>query len=122
MSSFAPPPPPPGPNYLAMLAGIGAKPHHFVLITFHYPPQVSELEASHYIQPIVNTADDWIKYSSNCWIVWTSKTAHEWYLQFQGVDALKPCSILAVGVDLSANNRSGQLPKWVWEWIDKPRR
>jgi hypothetical protein len=118
------PPPlkPPGDalNQLMMMLG-GLTPRRYTHISFHFPPGVSELEASHYIQPVINKADDWLKYTGNCWIVWSSKTPTEWYEQFAGIERLKACSILVVKLDLTPQNRAGQFPEWIWDWIHKPR-
>lgn len=104
---------------LAMLSGRSAR--RYTLISFHFPPTLSELEGSHYIQPIINGADDWLKYAGNCWIVWSSKTPQQWYEQFAPIERLKQCSIFIVKLDLSPENRAGQFPQWVWDWIQKTR-
>lgn len=127
MSNWPPPPgggaPPwtPGTNInlLALLGGLGAK--HYIHISFSYPSSMDELEAAHRIQPIINTADDWLKYADNCWIIWTSQTPQQWYDKFAAVEELKMCSILIVKQNLSPENRAGQLPQWVWDWIQKSR-
>jgi hypothetical protein len=124
MSLIPPPPPPPSgyPDVWAALAALSFN-KHYLHISFHYPPPMSELEAAHRIQPIINTADDWLKYAGNCWIVWSSQKPQEWFDKFAAVDALKPCSIFIVKIDLSPSpdNRAGQFPKWVWEWIGRTR-
>jgi hypothetical protein len=111
---------PPGPpNFLAMLSGQWNK--RYIHITFHFPPSLTSLEAQHRIQPVINTADDWLKYADNCWIVWSSLTPKDWYGKFALVPELKDCSILIFYVDLSPDKRFGQLPQWVWDWIQKIR-
>lgn len=106
-------------SLLAVLAGYYNR--RYTLISFHFPPTISELEASHYIQPVINTADDWLKYAPNNWIVWSAKTPKEWYDKFQPIEQLKQCSIFIVGLNLSPDNRAGQFPQWVWDWLQKPR-
>jgi hypothetical protein len=118
MSSFTPPPPNFGAtSSLAML--FGSK--KYVHLSFTYPTDFSALAASHFIQPIINTADDWLKYADNCWIIWSYKSPKDWYDKLAEIQELKNCSMLAVNVDLSPGNRAGQFPKWVWDWLDKPR-
>lgn len=111
--------PPPPPNYLAMLAGQYSR--RYTLITFYFSRSMSELEASHHIQPVINEADDWVKYADNCWIVWSANTPQQWYEQFQPIEQLKSSSIFVVKLDLSPENRAGQFPQWVWDWIGKWR-
>ena len=116
MSSLTPPPAPLT-GIAALLAGMRSK--RYIHISFHYPPPLTELEAAHRIQPIINTADDWLKYAGNCWIVWSALTPKQWYEKFAAVPELSKCSVLIVRLDLSPENRAGQLPQWVWDWIQK---
>jgi hypothetical protein len=112
---------PPNIDALAALAGMYGATKRYVHISFTYPSDLSALGASHFVQPVINTADDWLKYAENCWIVWSHKTPGEWYRQLSAIKELKGCSMLLVGIDVSESNRSGQLPKWVWEWLNKSR-
>jgi hypothetical protein len=115
MSSFPPPPPFPRLDYLASLGR-----RRYVLLSFYFGTTPS-LEASHYIQPVINRADDWLKYADNCWIVWSAKTPDQWYAELTQIEQVKAFSIFILYVDVSGSNRAGQLPPWAWEWIDKPR-
>jgi hypothetical protein len=68
--------------------------------------------------PIFNEAIDWVRYAPNSWILWTDKTPLEWY------NLLKPHvhrddSIFICVIDIK--QRSGWLPKVIWDWINKPR-
>ncbi len=112
--------PPDYPNWLAVLAGTYYK--KYLHISFYFPPSLSEMEAQHRIQPIINTADDWLKYAPNCWIVWTSDTPEQWYQKLAADPELRnKCSIFVLKVDLSPANRAGQLQQWAWDWLAKPR-
>ena len=77
-------------------------------------PKVQELE------PLFNViAPDWLRYSFNCWIVWTARPASDFLY------ALKPRigasdSILIVKLDPS--DRTGWQPKWIWDWMDRKRQ
>jgi hypothetical protein len=77
-------------------------------------PKVQELE------PIFNAlAPDWLRYSFNCWIVWTSRPASDFFY------SLKPAigqsdSFLIVKLDMT--DRNGWQPSWVWEWMDRKRQ
>ena len=31
------------------------------------------------MEPVFNQAHDWLRYSGNCWIVWTTLSAQDWY-------------------------------------------
>jgi|SRR5271157_2994524 len=113
------PPAPRAVDWLAILAGFNKR---YVHIAFHYPPTMDALAAEHRIQPIINTADDWLKYAGNCWIVWSPHTAKQWYEKFAAVKELGACYVLIVNLDLAPENRAGQLPDWAWSWIQKKRQ
>ena len=87
----------------------------YLHIAFHSvgQPLIKELE------PVFgNLAEDWIRYSGNCWIVWTSNDPNAWHA------ALKPHmrpddQFLILG--LKNGIAVGWLPQWIWDWINKPR-
>lgn len=106
-------------NLLALLAGMTSK--RYTHISFHFPPPMTELEGAHRVQPIINSADDWLKYAGNCWIVWSALSPKQWFEKFETVPELSKCSILIVKLDLTPENRAGQLPQWIWDWIQKSR-
>jgi len=113
------PPPPPDYSSLALIAaGLWRK--HYLQITFYFPRSVNELVAHNQVQQVVN-ASDWLRLANNCWIVWTNESPEQWYQKLAGLPLLKEASILILKVDVSRNNRAGQLPDWAWEWLDKAR-
>jgi hypothetical protein len=76
-------------------------------------PKVQELE------PLFNAlAPDWIRYSPNCWIVWTARPASDFMYALKNVVG-QTDSFLIVKIDMS--DRNGWQPLWVWEWMDKKR-
>src|SRR5271167_166154 len=111
---------PPPSNYNALASLLSLSPRKYLHVSFYIPPTMSDLEATHRIQPIINTADDWLHYAPNCWIVWTNQNPQQWYEKFAADPELKAkCSILVFGVDLSSFNRAGQLQQWAWDWLGK---
>lgn len=87
--------------------------HLIITFKFRGEPKVDEL------QPTFDAhAADWLRLSSNIWIVWTVDSAEQWS------SWLKPLigdndSILVFGID--PKNRSGWAPKMVWDWLNKNR-
>jgi hypothetical protein len=76
-------------------------------------PKVQELE------PLFNAlAPDWLRYSFNCWIVWTARPANDFLYALKGAIG-KTDSVLIVKLDLS--DRAGWQPKWIWDWMDRKR-
>jgi hypothetical protein len=91
--------------------------NRFLHISFTFNeglPKVQELV------PIFNAiAPDWVRYSYNCWIVWSARPASDFLF------ALKPAiaqsdSVLIVKLDMS--DRTGWQPQWIWEWMDRKRQ
>ena len=70
------------------------------------------------LEPVFNKAVDWLRYAPNCWIVWTTSSAQTWYERLK--PHLKQGDYLFIG-RLNVSERSGWLPKWIWEWLSKPR-
>lgn len=61
-------------------------------------------------------ATDWIRYSQNCWIAKTSKTAGEFYSVL--APHLTKLEMVLV-VEVALGNRQGWQPQWVWDWFNK---
>jgi len=76
------------------------------------PPDLKALEEK------FNKSIDWVRYSKECWIVWTSSDPNTWY------NRLKPLlkendDIFIVKIDI--NVRQGWLPTWIWDWVKEKR-
>ena len=93
---------------------------HYLHLSFHFYGPVSQ-QLVDKIAEAINSADDWLRYSNNCWILWTSHSPEDWYNRLILIPELKPHSIFIVRVDISPQNRSGQFPRWIWDWINKSR-
>jgi hypothetical protein len=113
---------PPNTNWLniALLAGYSTS-KHYLHISIAFSDHTMETVANNQVQQVINSAEDWLRYASNCWIVWTGESPEQWYKKIIGISLLKNASMLVLKVDLSPTNRYGQFPPWVWEWIDKQR-
>jgi hypothetical protein len=90
--------------------------NRFLHISFTFNegiPKVQELE------PLFNAlAPDWIRYSPNCWIVWTARPASDFMYALKNMVGQSD-SFLIVKLDMS--ERNGWQPQWIWEWVDKKR-
>src|SRR5258705_6241618 len=64
------------------------------------------------------TNDEWIRYASNNWIIWTEKSAGEITKVVRGAYGTEDQLLV---VNLDAQEKDGSLPKWVWDWIDSKR-
>jgi len=81
-------------------------------ISFHFydRPKIDELEKT------FDTAFDWLRYTSNCWIVYTARSPQDWYLLLK--PHLHPNDHILI-YKIDPNVRYGYMPKWVWEWLNK---
>lgn len=81
-------------------------------VGFAFPgvPKMRDLE------PIMSAiADDWIRYSSTNWILWTSRTAPEILnVIFTNIDPQD--NVLVSPFD--AKGCIGRLPQWAWTWLN----
>lgn len=71
------------------------------------------------LEPVFNAiAPDWLRYSPNCWIVWTDRPASDFLYVLKPMIA-ESDSILIVKLDMT--DRNGWQPQWIWEWMDRKR-
>src|SRR5438067_2116973 len=86
--------------------------NQFVHVGLVFPgvPKMRDLE------PIfTQISDDWIRYSANNWILWTSKNATEvGNALISRID--EQDHFLIVPVDM--NFCAGRLAPWIWTWIN----
>lgn len=58
---------------------------------------------------------DWLRYTQNCWIIWTAKNPGEILNVFAPHISLAD-SVFIAAMDMT--DRHGYLPPWCWQWID----
>jgi len=80
-------------------------------------PNSSDYQES--IEKELNRATDWIRYSPNCWLIYTSRTAQSWYKSLSAIPGIKDANLMLYEVNLS--NRAGWIKRSVWDWITKER-
>lgn len=84
-----------------------------ISFTFNEGPKVQEL-----VRVFDAATPDWIRYSPNCWIVWTARPASDlMYLLKPLLDVTDAMFI----VKLDMTDRNGWQPTWIWEWMDRRR-
>lgn len=70
------------------------------------------------VEAQLDQAQDWIRYATNSWLLWTDKSAEEWHHIFRdNVPELRQHQYLIVGADIS--ERQGWMPQQVWEWVNR---
>jgi hypothetical protein len=88
----------------------------FLHISFKWDngdPKIAQLK------PVFDRAPDWFRYTSNCWVVWTSLSAEKWYERLRPF--LTDADTLFI-VKLDVSERQGWLSKSMWDWLDKERK
>ena len=70
------------------------------------------------VQVVLNDATDWIRYSDQCWLIYSSINAREWHKQLSGF--VKDEGELFIA-RLEIDDRQGWMAKSFWDWIRKKR-
>ena len=67
------------------------------------------------IEEIFNEADSWLRYATNCWLLWTDLSAGDWTGRLESVIEKEKRHFFIC--QLNMNDRSGWLQKATWDWI-----
>jgi hypothetical protein len=70
------------------------------------------------IENVLDKAKDWVRYSPNSYILYTTTSVQTWYTRLRRILDEKDNIFV---VELNIENRQGWLPKSVWEWLRKDR-
>ncbi len=92
--------------------GLPAKKYLHVSFAWGGVPKSKELE------PVFDSADAWMRYTRDCWIVYTTENAQDWYNRL--VPHITTADRMLI-CELNVSNKYGWLDKWMWEWFNKTR-
>jgi hypothetical protein len=68
------------------------------------------------VENALNQFDNWIRYSQNCWIIYTDRDASYLYGKLGSLArSAKGGHIFIVCLDIK--NRQGWMPKSLWNWL-----
>jgi hypothetical protein len=83
----------------------------FFHVGFHFAgqPKIKDLEAP------MAVAGDWVRYASQCWILWTEKTPQQIYSIIKPYLSQDDQFLIA---EMNMSDRYGWLPEWIWKWIN----
>jgi hypothetical protein len=62
---------------------------------------------------------DWLRYSANCYIVWSAVDAATLAGTILSVSGMSKTHFLVMRIDMS--DGFGWLPAWIWEWLHRDR-
>jgi hypothetical protein len=88
----------------------------YVLVSFTWreTPKVKELE------PLFGTALDWLRYSSDCWLLWTTESPAIWFQYIKPFLGEKD-SVFITEISFTPGTYSGWQPQWIIDWMYKTR-
>ena len=61
------------------------------------------------------TQDEWIRYATNNWIIWTERNPQELFSVVKPYLATEDQFLVA---ELNLQQHTGWLAKWIWDWIN----
>lgn len=70
------------------------------------------------LEDIFEQAKDWIRYSENCWIVYTSVNPQKWFDRIREIVSEKDSVLI---LEINPVGRKGRMSKVVWNWFRKER-
>ncbi|HZW95972.1 MAG TPA: hypothetical protein VFF64_23705 [Candidatus Eremiobacteraceae bacterium] len=90
----------------------------FVIVVFTWRKVLKTEE----LEPLFNTAVDWLRFSENGWILWTTNDPPVWFKYIKPHLAPED-SVFIAELNLShfGSTVSGWQSKMVWDWIKKSR-
>lgn len=93
-----------------------AKKYVHIGINWIGPPKTEEI---HQLVMAPNAAEDWIKYGGNSWIVYSQYDQNAWaeYLR----PHIRTADTLLIYEIVNLHQSAGWAPKWLWDWINRPR-
>lgn len=87
---------------------------------FHIGIYFAEVTLDKELEYIFNNySDDWIRYASNCWIIYTKHTSEEILNLLRNYLSSRD-QVLILEV-VKNQQLSGWLPQWIWSWLNKER-
>ncbi|TAN23991.1 MAG: hypothetical protein EPN33_04005 [Acidobacteria bacterium] len=63
---------------------------------------------------------DWLRYTGNCYVVWTDADASMLAGALMTVPGMSAGNFMVFKMDMRADS-FGYLPNWIWEWLQKDR-
>jgi hypothetical protein len=81
----------------------------WIHVSFSWPTGGDEKQ----FEAVFNKAKDWLKYSRNCWLLYTALRVDTWSERVRAIPGMDKQNIFVHEIDpLQAN---GYLPDWMWE-------
>ena len=65
-----------------------------------------------------NAATGWIRYTPNCWVLWTTGSIEDWHKRIAATPGLpQNYGALILTVLEGSQYRGGMTYDWVWKWL-----
>jgi hypothetical protein len=121
MSGSSWPPPPRGVTLQSLLAASQPRKRNYIHLTIFARATISD-ETFDTLKAFINEiGEDWLKYARESWIIYTYETPESLYKKLLArIPDLATYTILTFPFDPNGQ-KSGQMEKWVWEWMNRKR-
>src|SRR5258708_4051262 len=83
----------------------------FLHVGFSRPARVDVEQFS----PVFDKASSWIRYATNCWILYTAISPEEWTARIRKIPGMEKRNVFVA--EFHYDHASGNLPEWAWEWL-----
>jgi hypothetical protein len=91
--------------------------HRYFHLSIHY----RSVPVPENLEPVISVvADDWIRYNSNSWVLWTDKTPSTLEEMIAGC-MLAGDGFLLLEITLAQFRAFGRAEQWIWDWLNTPR-
>jgi|ERR1700733_13979375 hypothetical protein len=66
------------------------------------------------VESLFNKATDWVKYSRNCWLLYTGLDLEVWAKRVRALPGMEKQNVFVMEVD-DPHTAEGFLPDWIWD-------
>jgi hypothetical protein len=87
----------------------------FLHVSFALPLLTDQQRSA--VEKLLDTAGDWLRYGSTCWIIYSSHEPITWANRIETIPGVSQGGFLVVEIGAYA----GILDPKVWDWMNRPR-
>jgi hypothetical protein len=84
-----------------------------------FDAQVNKTDQIKALENTFDAAIDWLRYSANCWIVYTSQSPQTWTDRIRSTPGVEDAAFLIVPILIT--EKWGIEQQWIWDWMEKTR-
>jgi hypothetical protein len=89
-------------------------------IGFHNFNMTEEITAA--LAKTFDIAKGWMRYTPNCWVLWTDESPDDWHTRIAATPGLpKNYGALILTILDGHANRGGKTYEWTWKWLQEKK-